>query len=150
MCSRQTHSRRQISLTPWYPGAQSILIKKRFWLLLGSESPTSFRDICPQREAAGGVSEVPLSSGASPPSFLPAPTPPRNSPSGPRRPSREQKGGLFSVTLAATTRLPQAGEPRSSPLAPLAQVPAAAWSSLYLPTPPHPCHMWGADSSFQH
>ena len=36
--SRQTHSQRQISLTPWYPGAQSILIKKRFWLLYGSES----------------------------------------------------------------------------------------------------------------
>lgn len=71
VCSRQTHSRRQISSTPRYPGAQSILIKKRFWLLHEPESWASFTARCPQREAAGTTSDVKLSSRAPAPSLPP-------------------------------------------------------------------------------
>lgn len=74
--SRQTRSQRQISFTPWYPGAQSILIKKRFWLLHGSESRASCMVLCPQREAASSIAEVQWSSRASPPSFPPTHPPP--------------------------------------------------------------------------
>jgi hypothetical protein len=49
VCSRQTSYPRQISLTPPYPEAQSILIKKRFWLLYRSESQASFIAVSPHR-----------------------------------------------------------------------------------------------------
>lgn len=65
--SGQTHCQRQMSLTPWYPRAQSILIKIRFWLLHGSELWVSFTDRCPRTEAAGTISDVQLRPGASPP-----------------------------------------------------------------------------------
>ena len=90
--SRQTHSPRQISLTPWYPGAQSILIKKRFRLLHGFESRASFTDTGPQREAAGSTSDVQLSSRASPPA-----SPPETLPQALGGQLAEQRGGLLSV-----------------------------------------------------
>lgn len=136
--SRQTHSPRQISLTPWYPGAQSILIKKRFRLLHGFESRASFTDTGPQREAAGSTSDVQLSSWPSPPA-----SPPETLPQALGGQLAEQRGGLLSVPLLATACLPRQVSPSQ---------PWSSNSSLVQPPPPPTptLNMWGAGSCFQH
>lgn len=77
MCSRQTSSSRQISLTPPYPEAQSILIKKRFWLLYRYESQSSFIGRSLHTEAASSISDVKLNSRLSAPAPS-VPNPPPN------------------------------------------------------------------------
>ena len=111
MRSRQTHSQRQISLTPRYPAAQSILIKKRFWLLHGSELQASFLDVCPQRDAAGSIADVTLSFRASPPT-LPLQTQPQT--------LRCQLGSQEEVSFLFSSKpwlaFPKQESPRAAPL----------------------------------
>lgn len=133
--SRQTHSQRRISLTPWYPAAQSVLIKKRFWLRPGSESLASFVDICPRRAAAGSISDVQLRSRASLRPFPP------NSTSGPMRPTGS-KGEASFLPSQPWRAFPKQESPRSLP-SPPALSQATAWSS-------HPRHMSVAGSCFKH
>lgn len=111
MRSRQTHSQRQISLTPRYPAAQSILIKKRFLLLHQSELQASFLDVCPQREAAGSIADVTLSFRASPPA-LPLQTQPQT--------LRCQLGSQEEVSFLFSSKpwlaFPKQESPRAAPL----------------------------------
>ena len=136
--SRQTHSQRQISLTPPYPAAQSILIKKRFWLLHESELQASFLDVCVQREAAGSAADVTLSFRSSPPTLIP-----QTQPQALRGQLGSQEEASFLFSSQPWFAFPKQKTPRAALLHWPAQ--ATAWPKADLSS-----HGSGARSCCQH